>query len=195
MSAQFEPRRMASVTSEPLSVAREALDYPVMFNPAPAVARWRRLRGAMWWSIGSLVVGIGIWVGIWGFTRDTSWSDISWWFVGISLGISLIFLGRAIFRWLSARRELRLVAEGLALGIGRGGLFIEGRFIPWTGLGRLETRPARIGRTARLLIRPTGGGLLTLPLDYLGAAPAVLDGAVLALSGGRARIDLSRLDA
>jgi hypothetical protein len=34
-----------------------------------------------------------------------------------------------------------------------------------------------------------------LLLDYTDVLPATLDSAILALSGGRARVDLSRLDA
>lgn len=191
--AGFAPPQPVPPTPQPTPVPREALDYPVMFNPAPAVARWYGLRRAMWWSLGSLVVGLGIWAAIWWFTRDT-WSDTMWWFVGVSVGISVILSLRAVFRMVAARRELRLVAEGLALGVGRGGLFAEGRFVPWTALGSVETRPARVGRTSRLVLLPAEGEPIRLPLDYLAATPADLDGAVRALSGGRSRVDLSRLD-
>lgn len=178
----------------PAPIPREALDYPVMYNPALAVKRWYRSRGAARWSAGSLLVGILIWAGIWWFTRDTSWTDTSWWLVGFSLSVSVIFLARWVFSAIVAKRELRLVAEGLALGIGRGGLFAEGGFLRWSDLGGIETRPARIGRTARLDVRSAAGEQVSFPLDYLGASPADLDGAVRALSGGRSRVDLSGLD-
>lgn len=164
-----------------------------MFHPAPAVMRWYQLRRAVWWSLGSLVIGAGIWAAIWWFDRET-WPDAMWWLVGASIGVSVVLLGRSIFRAVTARRELRLLAEGLALGIGRGGIYAQGRYLPWTDVRGVSTRPARIGRTARLILTPAVGTPLLLPLDYLAATPAGLDGAVRALSGGRAHVDLSRLD-
>lgn len=174
-------------------VPREALDYPVMFNPGPAVRRWVGLRRGMYWSFGSFVVGLAIWAAIWWFNRE-DWTATMWWILGASIGLSLILTGRSVFRAVAARRELRLVAEGLALGIGRGGLFADQRFLPWVSVATLEARSARVGQTARLIIRPMEGAPLGLPLDYLAASPADLDGAIRALSGGRAHVDLSRLD-
>lgn len=172
---------------------RQALDYPVFYNPAPAVARWRRMRGSLIWGLISLVISVGIWAGIWWFNRDSLW-DGFWWWASINVGISLLLLLWTVLRLVFARRAIAALHEGLALGIGRGGLYAADTFLPWPALAGVEARSGRLDGSARLLLRPAAGPPIVLPLDYLGQPPAAIDGAVRAMSGGRVWIDLSRLD-
>lgn len=173
---------------------RAALDHPVFYNPAPAVARWQRLKRARtgrWVSLGISVALIG---GLWWFYGGevSSWF---WWIVAISLGLSLLLLGWSMVQVAAARRELNGLYEGLALGIGRGGLFAADQFLEWPAVAGLVARPPRLLQgSARLTLQAASGASVDLPLDYLSHSPAAIDGAVRALSGRRSWVDLSALD-
>lgn len=192
LTGQLAPGGWSPPASPP-TPPQQALDYPVFYHPAPAVERWHRLRRSLFWGIVSLVISVGIWVAIWWFNRDALW-DSFWWWAGINIGISVLLLGWTVLRLVLARRAIAALHEGLALGIGRGGLYAADTFLLWPALAGVEARPGRLGGSARLLLRPAVGQPIELPLDYLSQSPAAIDGAVRAMSGGRVWIDLSRLD-
>lgn len=183
----------------PPPVPRDALDHPVFFNPAPAVLAWRRAKGALVWSLGSLVFNGLVWAAIWWFfyrEDATLWQGWFPWVLGGSLGISVGVIVWRTVRFLRAKRELAALHEGLALGIGRGGLFVAdaAAHLPWAQVAGLDALPGRLGGSRRLVVRAASGQKHTLPLDHLATDPAALDGAVRALSGGRSWIELGRLD-
>jgi len=174
-------------------VPDEALDFPVLYNPGPAVGRWYGLRRARTGRVVSVVLSVGVSAALWWFFREDL-GALFWWVAGISLGISLAGLAWAIVRVVRARSQIDRLHEGLALGIGRGGVFLHDTFVPWTEVVALGARPGRLGDSPRLVLKPASGPELELPLDYLSHRPAALDGAVRALSGGRVWVDLARLD-
>lgn len=171
-----------------------ALDYPVMFNPAAAWQVWKDAKRTRTSRLVSLLISAGISAAVWWFFRDQL-GDWLWWMVGLSLALPTIQLLIAIVQVVRHRKVLAGVHDGLALGVGRGGLYLHGTYVPWAELGQLQALPPRFGGTSTLRVEPRGGQALTLPLDYLSAMPATLDGAIRALSGGRAWIDVSALDA
>lgn len=185
----------ASTAVVPVPVPREALDYPVLYNPAPAVERWVQRKRTRNSRVVSIVLSVGISAALWWFYRDDL-GDVFWWIAGVSLGLALLQFGWAAAQAVRARRAIDRLHEGLALGIGRGGLYAHDAYLPWSGVAGITTRPGRFGDSPSLVIRPAGGAPpLTLPLDFLGQKPAAIDGAIRALSGGRAWVDLAELDA
>ncbi len=171
-----------------------AVDYPVFFVPDLAKARLAAARRNRTWRIVSLGISVAILVAIWWFLRDQL-GDLSWPFVVISLAIPLGFLAWAILQEVRARRTARAITAGLALGVGRGGVIVADGFWPWADLARVQAVSGRFGGGDSLRLETVAGGVADLPLAYLSAKPATIDGALKALSGGRCRIDFSKLDA
>ncbi|WP_232550093.1 hypothetical protein [Propioniciclava soli] len=203
--AAAAPEPAASVTAvatleRPEPIPSEALDHPVFFDPAPAVAWWHKQRGALRGRIVSLVLSLVIWAALWWFTREPDnalgwqWGPLSWWIAGISVGVSVLMIVWAAVQFRRAKRAVAALHEGLALGIGRGGLYLDDTLVRWPDLAGLDVHPGRLGGSARLVVRTASGANHTLPLDHLAATPASIDGAIRALSGGRAWLDLTRLD-
>lgn len=175
-----------------VSPPREALDYPVLFDPAPAVARWRGLRRLVVSRVIGLVLSGGIWAVLWWLSRDNLWEGF-WWVLGVSMGLSVLWLAHAIVSTVLARRDIARLHEGLALGIGRGGLFLDG-FLPWSHLASMEAKPAGHRGSVRLVITSICGVRGEVPLEWLSQTPAAIDGAVRALSGRRFAVDLTTFD-
>ncbi|MDN5571194.1 MAG: hypothetical protein L0G22_08080 [Propionibacteriaceae bacterium] len=184
----------------PATVPRAALDHPVFANPAPAVAWWHKQRAALRGRIFSLVLNVVIWGALWWYTQQPdnvfgwTWGTASWWIAGVSIGISVLLIAWAFVQHRRARRAVDSLQEGLALGVGRGGIYLNETYLRWSEIAGLDVRPGRLGGSARLVVRTASGGSHVLPLDYLAGTPASLDGAIRALSGGRAWLDLTRLD-
>jgi hypothetical protein len=87
------------------------------------------------------------------------------------------------------------VPAALAIGLNRHGVLVGQAWYPWSELGSLVVRPGRFGASARLVATGRDARTAQVLVDYTDALPASLDSAVVAMSGGRARVDLSRLDA
>ena len=191
-TGQLAPGAWPGPASLPMP-PQQALDYPVFYDPAPAVARWRRMRASLIWGVISMLISVGIWGAIWWFTRDSTWGTFWWWAI-VNIGVSVALLLWTVLRLVFARRALGRLHEGLALGIGRGGLYAADTFVPWPALAGVDARSGRLDGSARLVLHPASGKPIVLPLDYLGQTPAAIDGAVRAMSGGRVWVDLSRLD-
>lgn len=172
---------------------RAAPDVPVFFAPEPAVARWHQARRNRTWRIVSLGISAAISFAIWWFFRDQL-GEWLWWFIGLSFVLPVATLLLAVGQVVAAKADLARVGEGLALGIGRAGLYLAGVHVPWSELVAVRALPGRWGRTPALEVEARDGVRVDVPLDYLDRRPAEVDNAVWALSGGRVRVDFSRLD-
>lgn len=186
-----EPRA-SGVDAVWVTPPRQALDAPVFFNPEPAVLRWKALRGAIVSRIISLVLSLAIWGVLWWIMRDDLWQGF-WWVAGISVALSVTLLVVTIVRAVLARKALGRLHEGLALGIGRGGLFLDG-YLPWTHLATIEACPPGLRGSVRLVITSTEGVERELPLEWLSHSPASVDNAVRTLSAERFGLDLRVFD-
>lgn len=196
MTQPFEPPtpepRASGVDAVWATPPRQALDAPVFFNPEPAVLRWRTLRAGIVSRIISLVLSIAIWGVLWWIMRENLWQGF-WWVAGISVAISVALLVLTIVRTALARKALGRLHEGLALGIGRGGLFLDG-YLPWAHLATIEARPPGLRGSVRLVITSTEGVVRELPLQWLSHSPASVDNAVRTLSDERFGLDLRVFD-
>ncbi len=170
-----------------------ALEYAVFYNPAAAFERWTAAKRLRTSRIISLGLSVAIVAALWWFWRDElgGWS---WWLLGLSFLWPLSSLGRALWSVRAARTDLARVHEGVALGVGRGGLLLDGAWIPWPEVGALRALPGRRGRAGTLVVETRDGRRVDVLLDYLSQKPGTVDSAVRALSGGRWRIDLTPLD-
>lgn len=187
MNQHLEPAETAWV-----SPPREALDYPVLYDPAPAVARWQGFKKAITSRVIGLVLSGAIWGVLWWISRDNLWPGF-WWVLGISVGISVALLARTIVQTVLAKRDLNRLHEGLALGIGRGGLFLDG-YLPWQHVASLEAVPPGLRGSVRLVVTSHGGVRREVPLEWLSQSPSAVDGAVRALSDRRFSVNLDTFD-
>lgn len=169
------------------------IDYPVFFVPQAAQAKVRAAQRNRSSRIVSLVISLAILGALYWFFRDQL-GALTWPVVVISLAFPLGYLAWAIAKEVAARHEASEVPEGLALGICRGGLLLREGWLPWSEVGSLAALNRRFGRSADLVVTSKDGRRVAFGLAYLSGRPATLDGAVRALSGGRARIDFSKLD-
>lgn len=169
------------------------LEHPVLFDDAAAAAALAGATRNRTWRIVSVGISAAISVALWWFFRDQL-GDFTWTWIAVALSLPLVLLVVAVVREVVVRRDLRRVGQGLALGVGRRGLFLGGVEVPWTDVGAVRARSGRLGASGRLVVETRAGQRLELPLDYLTSRPASLDSAVFALSGGRVRIDFSALD-
>lgn len=176
----------------PPAPPRGALDVPVLDRPEPAVLRYKAFRKGIAWRVGSLLLSGAIWGAIWWFSKDNLWEGF-WWLLGISMGVSVAFLVLAIVRTVLAKRDLNRMHEGLALGIGRDGLYLDG-FLPWGHVRSLEARTSPVRGSVQLVVTSTENIRRDLPLEWLSASPASVDNAVRAMSGRRFALDLTRFD-
>lgn len=172
---------------------REALDFPVFFAPEPAVELYRLKRGRVVGRVIGLVFSLVIWAVIGWLNRETL--DVFFWSIlGVSVGISLAFLVHAIVGTVRIKRALGRLHEGLALGVGRGGLHLD-NYLAWEDVDHLVAVPGGGRGSGRLVVVATNGAWREVPVDWLSHSPSAVDSAVRALSGNRHHIDLTPLDA
>ena len=183
---------MAGVTAPPSMPL--SIEYPVFFVPELAQARLVAAKRNRTWRLVSLVISGVILAGIWWFLRDQL-GPVTWPVIAISLAFPLGFLAWAVLQEVRARRAVRAVAQGLALGIGREGLVLAEGSLAWADVASVQAVSGRFGGGDRLRLTAGDARVEQLPLEYLSAKPATIDGALKALSGGRCRIDFSKLDA
>lgn len=178
---------------QPWAMPDGVLDHPVLFDRAASEEAVRAARRNRTWRIVSLGISGAISAALWWFFREQL-GDVTWTWIAVALAIPLVFLAVAVVREVVVRRDVRGVGEGLALGIGRSGLFLHGVTVPWTELGAVRVLSGRLGASDRLVVETRQALRYELPLAYLGTGPSGLDRAVFALSGGRVRVDFSALD-
>lgn len=168
-------------------------EYGIYYREDIAQARFARARFGLWWRIGSTLVSIAIGAGLWWAYPDRFGASAPW-FLGVAAGVGLVMVTREVVRTVRTRRDRRIAAAGLALGITRHGLLVAGLWLPWQEIQAMVVRPGRWGGSSRLEVTSRQGGVAAVLLDCTDVLPAALDSAVVALSTGRARVDLSRLD-
>lgn len=171
---------------------REALDFPVFFDPEPAVELYRVKRGRIVGRAISLVLSLVIWAVLGWLNRDNL-DTLFWTILAVSVGISLGFLIHAIVGAVRAKKAIGRLHEGLALGVGRGGLHLDS-YLAWEDVDRLVAVPGGGRGSGRLVIVATNGAWREVPVDWLSHTPSAVDSAVRALSGNRHQIDLTPLD-
>ena len=81
----------------------------------------------------------------------------------------------------------------LALGIGRGGLYLDD-YLAWEDVDHLVAVPGGSRGSGRLVVVATNGAWREVPVDWLSHTPSAVDNAVRALSGDRHHVDLRPLD-
>lgn len=158
---------------------------------AQTVARRRRAMIGRAISLGISVLILG---GLWWWQRDAVRGGAYYVFVGVVLAISLVPFVVVLIGFLGARRELRGVASGIAVRMGRPGVVVADRFARWGEVATLAVVPGGLGRAERLVLRSTDGARASVGLDQVEVHPATLDSTARAYSAGRCGVDLSKLD-
>lgn len=169
-------------------------EFGIYYRPELAHARVRQTRFSLLWRLGWTVLIVAIGAGV-RLARPEVFGDSFGWFLGSVLVVGGVFAVYQLAQFLSARSEVSRVWSGLAIGVNRDGMLIGQAWYPWASVGSLEMRPGRLGASARLVATGRDASRQDVLIDYTDALPASLDSAIVALSGGRARVDLSRLDA
>ena len=100
----------------------------------------------------------------------------------------------SVLRLVRVRRDAGLAQPGLAIGLNRDGMLVGQRWLLWPEVGSVIVRPGGLGGSSMLVATGRDRSTSRVPLDYTDTMPATLDAAVRVLSGGRAWLDLSRLD-
>ncbi|MGC3953927.1 MAG: hypothetical protein QM804_06685 [Propionicimonas sp.] len=169
-------------------------EFGIYYQPEAVAAKVARARSKLLWRLGSMVVFILIGLGV-RFAYPEQFGSSALWFVGSVLVFGLILGSWEIVQLFAARSDARRVTPGLALGANRAGLLVGPEWFGWGEVGGLVVRPGRWGGSSRLVATGRDQRSREILLDYTGVLPGTLDSAIVALSGGRARVDLSRLDA
>lgn len=169
-------------------------EFGIYYRPEMVAEKVTRTRRKLFWRLGTTLFVVAIGLGLRYFYPEEFGSSTPW-FIGSVLVIGLLLGAWEIVQYLAARRDAKRVAEGLALGANREGMLVGPDWFGWGEVGALVVRPGRWGGSSRLVATGRDQRNQEVLLDYTGVLPATLDSAVVALSGGRARIDLSRLDA
>lgn len=168
-------------------------EFGVYYRPELAQAQVTRARARINARLVGLVLSLGIGVAAWFAFPDLMQQWGLWLFVP-TLVIESLLIGFNVVQWLRLRRDAERAGAGLALGANRDGLLVGETWIEWPEVGALTVEPGRLGTSASLAVIRRDATSVRLPLDYTDTLPASIDSAIRALSGGRAWIDLSRLD-
>lgn len=169
-------------------------EFGIYYRPDLAVEKVTRARRKLLWRLGSTLVFVAIGLGLRLAFPDDFGSSAPW-FIGSVLAFGLVLGGWELAQLIIARRDAQQVPPGLALGANRDGMLVGNRWFGWADVGALVVRPGRWGGSSRLVATGRDQHHQEILLDYTDVLPATLDSAIAALSGGRARMDLSRLDA
>lgn len=168
-------------------------EYGVYFRPELAAGRLGRARNVLVWRIGSTVLSAGLIAGAW-FAWPDQFGDWAPWMIGISIGVGLVITLFSLIQLLRVRRDAKLAQPGLAIGLNRDGMLVGQQWFPWPEVGSVVVKPGALGSSAALVATGRDRAAATVPLDYTDTMPASVEAAVRVLSGGRAWVDLSRLD-
>ena len=169
-------------------------EFGIYYRPEVAAEKVSRARRKLIWRLGSILVFVAVGIGLRLIFPEEFGSSAPW-LIGSVLVFGLALGGRDLLQYLVAQRDAKRVPPGLALGANRDGMLMGADWLGWDDVGALAVRPGRWGSSARLVATGRDQHHRELLLDYTDALPATLDSAILAISGGRARVDLSRLDA
>ncbi|MFZ0529724.1 MAG: hypothetical protein WAL91_04205 [Propionicimonas sp.] len=168
-------------------------EYGVYFRPELAQGRLRTAKSRLFWRLGTTALGMAAVAAAWYFWPDQvgPWAPAYLW---TSLAVLVGFGLANLVQFLRARADARLAQPGLAVGLNRNGLLVGQRWLPWPEVGSMIVKPGAFGASASLVTTGRDRTASSLPLDLTDTMPATLDTAVRVLSGGRAFVDLSRLD-
>lgn len=169
-------------------------EFGIYYQPEVVAEKVARARKKLIWRLGSTLVFVAIGIAL-RLIYPTEFGSSMPWFIGSVLVFGLVLGGRDLAQYLVAQRDARQVPPGLALGVNRYGMLMGADWFGWDEVGGLLVRPGRWGASSRLVATGRDQRSQELLLDYTDVLPATLDSAILALSSGRARVDLSRLDA
>lgn len=168
-------------------------EFGIYYRPEVAAGRVGAARTTALFRYGSVLLSTAIIGGLW-IAMPESFGSYAPWFLGataISGGVMSVV---ATIAWMRARADARAAAAGLAIGINRDGVLIGERWLPWPEVGSLLVKPGALGASAALVATGRDDSAVRVPLDLTDAMPASVDAVVRVLSGGRAWVDLSRLD-
>ena len=168
-------------------------EFGIYYRPELAAVKVARARRKLLWRLGSMLVMVAIGIGLRLAYPDVFEASTPW-FIGSVLAFGLVLGSRDLAYFLAASGDARRVPGGLALGANRDGVLIGPDWFGWGEIGALAVRPGRWGGSSRLITTGRDQRNREILLDYTDVLPATLDSAIVALSGGRARVDLSRLD-
>lgn len=169
-------------------------EFGIYYRPELAAGKVARARKKLVWRLGSMLVMVAIGIGL-RLAYPEEFGPSTPWFIGSVLAFGLAFGGWELTQLLVARGDAKRVPGGLVLGANRDGMLIGPDWFGWGEVGALAVRPGRWGGSSRLVATGRDQRDREILLDYTDVLPATLDSAIVALSGGRARVDLSRLDA
>lgn len=181
---------MTGVTNAPVELP-DSGEHPVFYVPEVLRAELAAAKRARTTRIVSLLISVAITAALWWFYRE-QYGATDWWWLAIMLAIPVGLLIWAIVTEVRTRRELKHLLEGLALAVDRAGVRTASGALAWADVAAVDA-VQRFGRPRQLRVHAADGRVETFPLRALSDAPAALDAAVRALSGGRRRIDFSRL--
>jgi len=165
----------------------------VYFRPGQAAGRVRQARGTLvrrgLTTLVFVVAVLVVWLIVPAFAPYVPW------FVGVSVVTGVVGAAFDLVTWRRVIQDAARAGDGLALGLNRDGALVGQVWYPWAEVGAMRVTPGRLGASDRLEVVGRDAAAQWLPLSYMDAMPAWLDGAVRALSAGRIGVDLSRLDA
>ncbi|RRD47297.1 hypothetical protein [Tessaracoccus sp. OH4464_COT-324] len=169
--------------------------FVVSLTPVPTAARVARQRRALKWRIVSTAMSLGILAAIYSFRPPEMrlvWHIL---FIGAWLGSSLFWLAANIVRLHLAKRDLARIEPRPCLTIEP-----EGMAFHWPTVARLRwseitaVRVASGGAAGPKLAVDARNSTVDVPLSFLDASPAVLDGMIRALSLGEHSIEARKLE-
>lgn len=167
-------------------------EYGIYYRPEVAVGRVSSARFNLIWRLGSLLLS-GIIIGLVWLIWPGQVGNAAPWFLIASVAIGVTTSILAAIAWVRAAGDAKL-AEGLAIGLNREGVLIAQRWITWPEVGSMVVKPGLLGSSSALVTTMRDDSTLKVPLELTDSMPASLDAVVRVLSGGRAWVDLSRLD-
>ncbi|MBK9159587.1 MAG: hypothetical protein WAV45_06225 [Propionibacteriaceae bacterium] len=165
----------------------------ISYDPAPAAAKVARWRWTLTWRVGYLLVMVVLRI-VAEFFKTQPYVDLAIEWLTWTLVASVVLIVYGLIRWWLAAREAKRVGVGPAIAIGREGIYSEKATLAWPELGGVTATNGRLGGSPTLTFTGREGAAVAFPMDYLDTLPATIDSAVRTMSGGRARIDFSRLD-
>lgn len=168
-------------------------EYGIYYRPEVAAGRVSAARRALIFRLVSVVVSVGVFGALWYFWPSTfaAWAP---WFLGVTLASGAVMAVLNLIQFLRAGADARRVSESLAIGLNRDGVMIDQRWLTWPEIGSMMIKPGTLGASSALVTTSRDNTSSTVPLDLTDTMPASLDSVVRVLSGGRAWVDLSRLD-
>lgn len=169
-------------------------EFGIYYRPDLAAARVAKTRRSLVWRFGWTLLIMAAGAGGWVFF-PAEFGPSAPWFIGSAAVLGVVLGSWEIVQFIKARSDAARVTPGLALGANRDGVLVGATWYPWGEVGSLVVRPGRLGASSRLVATGRDARTQDVLIDYTDVLPATLDSAIVALSSGRARVDLSRLDA